>query len=38
MIKVQDASYEILTKLARNMKLTPEAVADKIIQENKNHK
>jgi hypothetical protein len=33
-IKVQDATYEILVKLSRKLKLTPEATADKIITEN----
>ena len=33
-IKVQDATYETLNKLSRKMKLTPEAVADKIIMDN----
>lgn len=33
-IKVQDATYELLVKLSRKLKLTPEAVADKIITEN----
>jgi|Laugresu1bdmlbsd_1035121.scaffolds.fasta_scaffold23388_3 hypothetical protein len=32
-IKVQDATYEILVKLSRKMKLTPEAVVDKVIAE-----
>jgi hypothetical protein len=33
-IRVQDATYEILVKLSRKLKLTPEATADKIITEN----
>jgi hypothetical protein len=33
-IKVQDATYEILVRLSRKLKITPEAVADKIITEN----
>jgi len=33
-IKVQDATYEILVKLPRKLKLTPEATADKVITEN----
>jgi len=33
-IKVQDATYEILVKLSRKLKLTPEATADKVITEN----
>lgn len=33
-IKVQDATHEILVKLSRKLKLTPDAVADKIISEN----
>jgi hypothetical protein len=32
-IKVQDATYEILVKLSRKLKLTPEATADKVITE-----
>ncbi len=32
-IKVQDATYEILVRLSRKLKITPEAVADKIIAE-----
>ncbi len=32
-IKVQDATYEILVKLSRKLKLTPEAAADKVIGE-----
>jgi hypothetical protein len=30
-IKIQDATYEILVKLSRKLKLTPEATADKLI-------
>jgi hypothetical protein len=33
-IKVQDATYEILVKLSRKLKLTPDATADRIITEN----
>jgi hypothetical protein len=33
-IKIQDATYEILERLSRKLKLTPEAVADKLITEN----
>jgi len=33
-IKVQDATYDLLVKLSRKLKITPEAVADKIITEN----
>jgi hypothetical protein len=33
-IKVQDATYEILVKLSRKLKLTPEATADKVITDN----
>jgi hypothetical protein len=33
-IKVQDATYEILVRLSRKLKITPEAVADKFITEN----
>jgi hypothetical protein len=32
-IKVQDATYEILVRLSRKLKLTPEATADKVITE-----
>lgn len=32
-IKIQDATYEILVKLSRKLKLTPEAAADKLITE-----
>jgi hypothetical protein len=32
-IKVQNATYEILVKLSRKLKLTPEATADKVITE-----
>jgi len=32
-IKIQDATYEILVKLSRKLKLTPEATADKVITE-----
>ena len=34
-IKIQDASYEILLRLSRKLKLTPEAIADRIIEEHK---
>lgn len=33
-IKVQDATYEILVRLSKKLKLTPEAAADKVITEN----
>ena len=33
-IKIQDATYEILVRLSRKLKLTPEATADKIITNN----
>jgi hypothetical protein len=33
MIKIQDATYEILVKLSKKLKLTPEATADKLIIE-----
>jgi len=33
-IKIQDATYEILVRQSRKLKLTPEATADKIITEN----
>lgn len=33
-IKVQDATYDILVRLSRKLKITPEATADKIITEN----
>ena len=32
-IKVQDATYCLLVKLSRKLKLTPEATADKVITE-----
>lgn len=32
-IKVQDATYDILVRQSRKLKLTPEATADKIIAE-----
>jgi hypothetical protein len=31
-IKIQDATYELLLKISKKLKLTPEAVADKIIE------
>ena len=33
-IKIQDATYEILVRLSRKLKITPEATADKLITEN----
>lgn len=33
-IRIQDATYELLVRLSRKLKLTPEATADKIITEN----
>lgn len=33
-IKVQDATYEILVRLSRKLKLTIDATADKVITEN----
>lgn len=32
-IKIQDATYDILVRLSRKLKLTPEATADKVITE-----
>ena len=32
-IKIQDATYEILVKQSKKLKLTPEATADKLIAE-----
>lgn len=32
-IKVQDATYEILVRLSRKLKVTPEALADRVITE-----
>jgi hypothetical protein len=32
-IKIQDATYEILVKQSRKLRLTPEATADKLITE-----
>ena len=32
-IKIQDATYDILVRLSRELKLTPEATADKVITE-----
>jgi hypothetical protein len=33
-IKIQDATYDILVRLSKKLKLTPEAAADKVIGEN----
>jgi hypothetical protein len=33
-IKIQDATFDILVRLSRKLKITPEAIADKIIAEN----
>ena len=33
-IRIQDATYEILVRLSRKLKLTVEATADKLIGEN----
>jgi len=32
-IKVQDATYDLLVKLSRKLKLTTDATADKVITE-----
>jgi len=32
-IRVQDATYDLLVRLSRKLKLTPEATADKVITE-----
>jgi hypothetical protein len=31
-IKIQDATYEMLLKISKKLKLTPEAVVDKVIE------
>ena len=33
-IRIQDATYDILVRLSRKLKLTIDATADKIITEN----